>query len=663
MHLCYNLVMPGEQDDTPMTADNRFDNQPGVSFSQLLEERKLLDRSFRKGADPDAQQKIKNVDLQIKQIVEEANEEGYLDRVQRAVNPLILRLQNLRDTRDPNNFNMVKENLLKDLSQAQERADTFANQAVPDTYKGVPEYVYIQSIQSLLEDVADETVNDRRNQQPVNQPPVQDVQRINGAQIGREIANALHGKELSESEAYLKFQKDEEWNNNFPTFNEKKEPGYYIDMTEKERAEHLARIELDRLCCMKRNKLNPPSLENMSKLEWDSLKKEETRALYEIPGVRQAMEMYVRFALNDVMVQGMEKSFRKTKELVELSRYRLYIREQISDVVINGWSNRVDAAYQSGDQNSINKFEERGFDHIGDNDHNSQSLLQTKVRDAEQIAFNLLYIGNTFESLDSRWTNFNDEQLNNRNLNYRLRKAEISSDLLNPVIRAQMKPLDAIVDSLKKSLQEPPNVGIFGDWAYRQVLLANGNRPLVGDERVVVLKDDMVQNFWTLGQQNNERVVYIPECYPSNGLVKSVWEEVSLEGSNGEKNILDYLVQGREIEWEKVGNLFGDYSSKLAKGGHLWEILKGKKSLKADTRSVEEWVRETVDALGKFKKAQDVSLRRWLMYASIGIDKTKRNPTLAENRGFKKALKINLGEQRQGYLNREIIFFPGDQNA
>src|SRR5258706_1957832 len=92
-----------------------------------------------------------------------------------------------------------------------------------------------------------------------------------------DLAEAIHGKGLSQDEKYIKMQDDEQWNNNpiSPINAEVGTPGYYVDMTEEERQLHEIRVELNNACFLKRNK--GFTLEALSKeVPYAGLSKTET---------------------------------------------------------------------------------------------------------------------------------------------------------------------------------------------------------------------------------------------------------------------------------------------------------------------------------------------------------------------------------------------------
>jgi len=220
-----------------------------------------------------------------------------------------------------------------------------------------------------------------------------------------------------------------------------------------------------------------------------------------------------------------------------------------------------------------------------------------------------------------------------------------------------MNPLDALAATFNKNPSKLNPVGKFGAWAYKH-MTNDGRSPIknVDEVQIVIVPDNQVGKFWT----RSGNTIYVPECYPTQ-LVGSFWEETEAEDARGRKHdLLYYLSRGQEIPWDTINSqtFWGAYSSKLGKAGTLWEVYKGAKSLRADTKSINEWKQEVESALGKFGKRTDSSAKRWLLHASVEMKMGSRTPKVALFPQDKLTVKNEL--HKYGYLNYNEIFFAGD---
>jgi hypothetical protein len=472
---------------------------------------------------------------------------------------------------------------------------------------------------------------------------------VDSETLGKELSKALFGDRLTKDEKLIELLDAEQWNEGeLPPFNPESPPNYYIDMTSKERDELKYRTILARVAHYKRNS-GPPGLDTLNKYpEWGKFGKEQTQALYEIPGVRQAMEQYVQMFTNDEQIPGVQFSLRKAKDRnSQLMVYRKYIRSKISGDVARGWRER----FEDLSATEQRKYVARGFDRLDVDDPQAKVALAIKSREAEQIAFNLLYSGNFFEANDSVW---------DRN-GVRLRRPETSSDLLNPVLMEQMKPLDSLVGSFVKDPNSVGYVGKFGEWAYRQMIKSNGGKKLVNVDRVRIVDDNNGGNFWT----KDGDTILVPEAYP-RVMVGSFWDETSVRvkerGQDVEHSLTDLLNRGVAIPWGTLESqgIWQSYSSKMGKAAKLWEVFQGKASLKSDTRSMEEWKTDVDGALGKFEKRNETSVKRWLIYASVGVDIDSRKPKLSLS-SMRLPILSSLGPKALDYSSWDDLLFPWDR--
>ncbi len=466
------------------------------------------------------------------------------------------------------------------------------------------------------------------------------------------LAEAIHGKGLSQDEKYLELLKGEEWNNSpQQPINPENAPGYYIEMIGIEKDAHNLRIELDNNAFTKRNGLTKPTLEALSaEIKWAGFEKGETKVLYKVPGVKRALEILANLAVNDpaifTRVDGSRFSLRTAKSKGEIQTVREFVRDEIASTVADDFK-RISSSLSQTDQA---KWNGRGLLNLDPNSRDK--TLSFKCRDAEQIAFNLLYLGGFFESVDSQWVN-----------GVRVRPPQIATALVSPAIKDSMNPLDSLIDTLGKDPASRPLNGTIDRWASNQTLKSNNGRPLSNIDRVLIVDTNKGSNknlFWTI--HDGGRTLWAPECYPTK-LVKSVWEETTTDTSK--RTILSYLIAGEEVPWDEIKGegMWGSYGSKLGKAGTTLTLLQGGTSIRwGEYENTRLWAEAVENALAKFGRKQEIEVKRWVLYASNGINPNKREPVL-NNSNIRLDILGNLGPGRADYLPKSDLLFPWDKHG
>src|SRR6185369_11072767 len=266
--------------------------------------------------------------------------------------------------------------------------------------------------------------------------------------------------------------------------------------------------------------------------------------------------------------------------------------------------------------------------------------LEIKCRDAEQIAFNLLFLGNTFESLDSKWNN-----------GQRDRAPQMTSEVLTIPIRNAMKPLDSLIASLGKAPEKFASVGAFGNWAYNQIRRGNRDHELnlkeIDRVRIVPEKKGNQDKFWTL--RDKGKTLYVPECYPKK-IIGSIWEETKAKVGGEDKPLLELIRRSGDgsIPWDSVEgeDMWGTYGFRLGKAGIIWDLFQGKNLIRfGDDDQVRQWVDVVNGALSQFGLVGETSIKRWLLYASTNIDIKQRASKLA-NSNLRIFIRTQLGPKR-----------------
>lgn len=462
-----------------------------------------------------------------------------------------------------------------------------------------------------------------------------EISESDAYKLGRGLGETLKGPQLSKDEKYQSFLRDQEWfNKPIQPINAETAPVYYVEMTRKEREIHDIVIEFTNAANFKKTRAIPPTLEVFSKYEgWGGLQTPEVKKLYEVPGVRSALERYIKIYDTDEKMGEREIqknhipeefSLRTAKSREQLLVCRERIREDIKKGVLIGYK-------QQGKQIE------------------NKELLDLKSREAEQIAFTILYIGNTFESLDSKYNDMD-----------RIRPAECMNDLINIPIKFAMDPMDVLLDSLKKDRAEAVPHGRLGEWAYNMAIESNHGKKLsIENVHFMVDENKNPKDYWRVS--NNGKDIIIPECYPRD-LLKSVWEEVTANEGEVKTKLIDYLRAGKEIPWNNVSDsMWIEYSLKTGKAGVLSETLLGKNPIKwGDNDAVGDWIQTTQNALARFGLRSADSVKRWMLYASVGIDDKVREPKLRD-KGRKLGIKSRFGPLTGNYLSHEKLFFPWDK--
>lgn len=459
------------------------------------------------------------------------------------------------------------------------------------------------------------------------------------------LRDAIQGPRLSTDEKYQSFLKDQEWfNKPIQPINVETAPVYYVEMTRDEREIHNIVIEFTNAANFKKTRAIPPTLEVLSKYEgWGGLQTPEVKKLYEVPGVRSALERYIKIYDTDEKMGTRKNS--KTNEEENFSLRTAKSREQVLKC-------------RENIRNDIKKDVLKGYKQRGKSTENKETL-NLKAREAEQIAFTLLYLGNTFESLDSKYNDMG-----------RIRASECMNDLVNIPIKFAMDPMDVLLDSLKKDRAGAMPHGRLGEWAYNQALASNGgNAPSI--ESVQFIADEnnprSKNDFWrvsSLGKNDKKEETHriiIPECYPRD-LVKSLWEESEANVVDKKVKLIDFLRKGEEIPWNNVSDsMWIEYSLKIGKAGVLSDTLLGKNPIKwGDNDTVGDWIQTTQNALARFGLRNADSVKRWMLYASMGIDSKNRAPKLRDQ-NRKLDILSNFGPKVSNYLQWNKLLFPWDQ--
>jgi hypothetical protein len=514
----------------------------------------------------------------------------------------------------------------------------------------------------------------QQSSQP-QQTPLTASEIAKAVQIG--TAAGLREGRLTSDESYRQFQNDERRCNTPIGFNKNAPPSFWSELQEGERRQIELRAELAQAVYIKRKvggSLDALANHEAMKDAFVGLTKQETAELCSIPGVEQALQLYVNLIDN-----SQNKKYKL--ERANNTEYSLFQCQDFNDV--NRFRNEISGAHFESDgrqrkivvdrkifnvqnndfPNSVYSSLYQGFRADGVDHQNAQEMATVFAIDAEQIAFNLLYLGNTFESTDSNW------QMDSSGSMFRTKEPTLNqSDLLQPGLKNNMKPLDAAVERYKKDRGDFKPVGALSPWAFNNLKGAT--------ERAGVTKIDVVQvvpyipgaekDWWKIVQEptsdGTSVRAYVPDYYPIQ-TVASFWEETKIKDGDDEKSLISFLRNKEKIPWESPGAAtpWSDYMDKLRAAGTVWTYLNGEKKLQfTQLGTSAEWTGKIDKALVDLKRSSDINLKRWILYASVGIDPNKQLPEIFWHRDQKEVAKKNLDEY-SNYMPSSDIFFDWDK--
>jgi len=411
----------------------------------------------------------------------------------------------------------------------------------------------------------------------------------------------------------------ERWCDEPYQFNLDNPPLFFVEANKEQKELYKTRAELVRAVNYKKEKgANLEGLGNNTELMGLSARNMEI--LCREPGVNRALVIYIEMMIKDVKidVNGVPKSIRES-DTQNIEIFRAWVENRLlSEGVVSN---------------------------------------QQQAKAAEQIAFNIHYVAQTFESLDSQWVEHPD------GTKTRTRPSICKNgEICKIPIRFSMKPLETLASNTVKSEKEFIPFGAFGEWSWVQTQSSMAQTGIKKFDKIVVLPADEgnIDKFWTLKQSGAESVLYAPECYPVYTF-RSVWEDTTL--SDG-RTLLEALQTDGRIDWtdSSVQNIWVDYMLKIQKVNTLMEYYKGKKGVGLKNfGSVSDWGLELLDALANVKKRTREDVIRWALYASIGVESESRAPRVKLNSYARLNFEGDFDERGIGLFKRRETYFPWDR--
>lgn len=487
------------------------------------------------------------------------------------------------------------------------------------------------SAEDLLRQMAEaqrqfvQTAQEAAENQRMTLEQLVEAQRANAeafARAGRRVSPEL------EHELYVEL----EYNRDFWTRHQPgQEPVWYLELTPEERNVVNARWQLARAATWK--KINSADVEKIwQNPELVGFTIEQMERLYNIPGVRKALEWYVRKITRPgetVSIDGRQRDFWRISKARELDQVREQMRnEALQDVRV---------------RNGRNGTDERGL-------HNIERM------EADAIAWNFLWVSNLVESLDSRYSPGGSGR----------RHGDLPGILVSDDLRAVFHPQEKYENKLG-SAQEWGHFGRWGNHHYQRLRRELGVGP---NDRMETAPAERISDFWT-GRPTDNRTtaggrvfeIRVPECYAPTTM-RSLIEEVGLQG---EQSILGYLQNEEEVPWGRLRGSepwVGYLPIKMNKADKLLEAFRSDKTT-IDQRDLREglktWVSGINDMYARLyyrdsplTPEQYHNLKVWAVYVGLGgmrnVDRT--TPSLRLSMSDRAVVDRLLHQSYVGYLNR-----------
>lgn len=478
----------------------------------------------------------------------------------------------------------------------------------------------------------------------------------------------IFGKPIEVEEQYRAFQAKERYcNSRIESSDIDPRSAMMQALDSREKDEVSKRVELANAVYSKRIAIG---LDGCAKnQELNSIEKEDIKILYNIPGVRQALHEYavlvkdrneptVNEEFSQYLIEMVDTGDREVvAALMEMDKENAGVRKvaeklKNSNIMMSGSDPEL-KLYHRFVQYKVRYAVVDGFGQRGkDLDDRTVDL---KSIDAEHVAFNLLYISNLFESLDSEW-----------NEKGRISTGScMNSRMVNISLKLQMNPMDSLIASTLKAEGDFAQTGNLGRWAYEQTRasIEELGEDVSKYDEVVFLDEtkDNKDKIWTVdelpgdGYRLNALNCYIPQ------LVKSAFEDIKIDG----KSILDTLYDDEEVRWDEANRLWGGYTYSVGQASEIRKLIFGKLPLKTGVSDdVIEWSNTVRDLLSTSGLANDKRVLRWILYSTVGVKNDERAPRI---KGRQNQLRWQFsGDTKLGvnlFANRNEEFFPWDQES
>jgi len=389
---------------------------------------------------------------------------------------------------------------------------------------------------------------------------------------------------------------DVEYNQDFYTrFTPTLEPNFYTELSENERELCDARWQLARAAYYKRafSAFPDKMIENQ---DLTLMKTEQMEKLYEMPGVRPALEWYADLIVNKraiTLESGRTMTIWDCKTGTDFEEFRAVMRQEALHELAGGLAKK----------------------------------------EADAVAWNWMWVANLIESADSRYF-YKDGPENHQ------RHGDLPGALVSDDLRSTFHTQEKFENKCMSGLEW----GAFGKWGMIQV---SRIKQKYGSEYELFFEGaDIPDHFWSLRRLKKpafERLgkrralkekgltaIVAPECYPTKTM-GSFWEEFSTGRGRDAKSLLGHLLDREEIDWQAVGSdLWIPYLPiKLNKAVKLFEYFNPGVPLEFPTKFQEEgpmreWTGKLLDSLRRLNLERKLgtdkihNLKVWAVYAAKG---------------------------------------------
>ena len=467
------------------------------------------------------------------------------------------------------------------------------------------------------------------------------VQQVAGGATAEAYAEGIRTvrdeREFNIDEQRRQFLRMERWTGTTQDdYTEKDAPAWFVELSRRdpEAAECVkVRMELIRAANYKREKVTGLADLGDNK-DLNGINKADMTLLYTMDGVREALQIYAQEAMNPNSDLWITVGDRNTAEV-----FRRNVEGRVRQALIP-----------------------LGYD---------DDKLRLAAWEAEQVAFNLMYVANTFESLDSKWET--DPRHPGRYVRTK-RPTQNSDSLVSGGLKGGMNPMDNIIGRITRQEEKMKPAGQLTGWARTQGREALDRIGANNFDEVVVCPVEEAQSRWWTAERYNDggqqKVrLYIPDFYPVNHF-ESAFEYTKINN----RSIMDYLVAEEEVPWDSpdADGMWGKYGAGANAAGVLTDYINGGKDrtmtmgdlnprVGAET-IISRWSADWLKNSGELGRRNDKRALRWALYNAFGVKENERLPMLDTIQTRKKVIIVRtMSDKGLGMLDNGQELFTWDR--
>jgi len=471
------------------------------------------------------------------------------------------------------------------------------------TPKAMPTEVKLSGLDEFMErmkDLQEETIKSAQKNQEGTENLIKMFIGYN--ERTREIYSQLPSEEEKERWVDVELQQDF-----YTRFTPNVEPRFYTRLSSEKRREWDTRWQLARAAFWKKiSSAEPEKLaQNPDLIE---LTTEQMETLYNIEGVKRGLEWYTKAILERTDIyegwdketgepigQAIKKSLVECKSGREFETFRKNLQYSLKREVF-GVTKEEEESLAKRAKEGDEKAEEQMRD------------LRIKVKSADAVAWNWMWISNLVESIDSRYSGGLGENA------LRKRHGELAPVICSDDLRSVFHPQEKFEDKCTKGLEW----GAFGKWGVLQIGRIKKETGKKAED-FIFKGANSPSRFWRYEYEGKKVLVEVPECYPV-ATMKSFWETYK-EGEKG-PSLLSKLQQGQEIDWKQVNAdpwKTNYLTVLLNKANKLFEYFNPGKPIELGKfGAVKIWADPLLDILRRLGLEKDEELKSWAVYAATG---------------------------------------------